>query len=64
MCVCVQLAYQQYLSGQTSESLSTYKKGLQVDETSVQALSGMLLCQIVEGNVTEAQHQLEFLAEV
>jgi tetratricopeptide repeat protein 21B len=41
-----------------------YKKAMSVDETSVTALAGIILCQLLEGHTSEAEHQLEFLAEV
>ena len=35
-----------------------------MDETSIVALAGVIHCQILEGQVGEAEQQLEFLAEV
>ena len=35
-----------------------------MDETSLPALGGIIHCQLAEGHITEAEQQLEFLAEV
>ena len=35
-----------------------------MDNTSVLALAGIIFCQIMEGHISEAEQQLEFLAEV
>ena len=35
-----------------------------MDETSLPALGGIIHCQLAEGHLTEAEQQLEFLAEV
>ena len=59
-----QLAYQQLLGGKIIESLATYKKAFSADETSVAALAGVIHCQLINGQVDEAEQQLEFLAEV
>lgn len=59
-----QLAYQLHLNKQPKDSLVHYKKAMNVDETSVPALAGIIFCQIMEGQTSEAEQQLEFLAEV
>ena len=59
-----QLAYQLRMKGQMRESLQSYKRAFNLDETSVPALAGIIYCQIVEGQLSEAEQQLEFLAEV
>ena len=46
------------------ESLATYKKAFSADETSIEALAGVIHCQIICGEIEEAEQQLEFLAEV
>ena len=52
------------MKGQFRESLQYYKKAFNLDETSVPALAGIIHCQITQGMITEAEQQLEFLAEV
>ena len=63
-CPLYQLGYQLLLNGQLNESLKTYRKAFHMDETSLPALGGIIHCQLAEGHVTEAEQQLEFLAEV
>ena len=60
----MQLGYQLYLSGNLKDSLVEYRRALQADDSSLSALAGIMLCQIMEGDVTEAEQQLEFLTEV
>lgn len=60
----LQLAYQYQLNGQLKESLQTYRKAFNQDETSVSALAGIIYCQITSGQLAEAEQQLEFLNEV
>ena len=52
------------MKGDLKEALIHYKKALNTDESSVVALAGIILCQILEGRLAEAEQQLEFLAEV
>ncbi len=59
-----QLANQQRMKGQVRESLQSYKRAFNVDETSIPALAGIIHCQIIDGQLSEAEQQLEFLAEV
>ena len=61
---CLQLAYERLINGQVREALQTYKKAFNQDETSVAALAGIIHCQILDGQLSEAEQQLEFLAEV
>ncbi len=41
-----------------------YRKAMNTDESSVPALAGVILCQVMDGQLAEAESQLEFLAEV
>ena len=52
------------LNGQLKESLKTYRKAFNMDETSLPALGGIIHCQLIEGQISEAEQQLDFLAEV
>lgn len=51
------------MNGMVRESLQSYKRAFNLDETSVPALAGIIYCQIVDGQLSEAEQQLEFLAE-
>ena len=59
-----QQAYQTGLQGRVREALQSYQKAFNLDETSIKALSGIIHCQVALGQLTEAEQQLEFLAEV
>jgi hypothetical protein len=37
---------------------------MKLDETSVTALTGVIHCQLLEGQLEEAEQQLEFLTEI
>ena len=41
-----------------------YRNAMKLDETSVAALTGIIRCQLVEGQLEDAAQQLEFLKEI
>ncbi|XP_073097695.1 tetratricopeptide repeat protein 21B isoform X1 [Manis javanica] len=59
-----ELGYQMILQGKTKEALKWYKTAMTLDETSICALVGVIRCQLTEGQVQDADQQLEFLSEV
>jgi len=59
-----ELGYQQGLQGNHEAALKSYKQALKVDEGDVQALIGVINCQLMMGKVDEAEQQLEFLNEI
>ncbi|CAL8268669.1 unnamed protein product [Lota lota] len=62
--MATELGYQMVLQGRIKEAMQWYKTAMSLDETSVQALTGMIRCQLMEGQLEEAELQLEFLTEV
>jgi tetratricopeptide repeat protein 21B len=46
------------------EAAKLYKRAMEVDDTSVAALNGTILCQLLEGKLDDAEQQLNFLAEI
>lgn len=44
--------------------MKCYRAAMQVDETSVTALTGIIGCQLQQGHIDEAAQQLEFLQEI
>ncbi|XP_071825631.1 tetratricopeptide repeat protein 21B-like isoform X2 [Apostichopus japonicus] len=56
--------YQLLLQGRTRDAFKCYKNAMKLDETSVVALTGMIRCQLLDGNVEDAEQQLEFLGEI
>ncbi|XP_037004098.2 tetratricopeptide repeat protein 21A isoform X1 [Artibeus jamaicensis] len=62
--VAVELGYLFILQDQVKEASLWYSEAMKLDENSVAALTGIIWCQILEGHLDEAAHQLEFLKEV
>ncbi|KFZ59503.1 Tetratricopeptide repeat protein 21B, partial [Antrostomus carolinensis] len=59
-----ELGYQMILQGKVKEALKWYKTALTLDETSVSALTGIIRCQLIQGQLEDAEQQLEFLKEI
>ena len=52
------------LSGNLVEACEMYHQASNKDETDVAALYGIIHARILEGNLEEADEQLEFLTEI
>uniref|UniRef100_A0A7M4E7J4 Tetratricopeptide repeat domain 21A n=1 Tax=Crocodylus porosus TaxID=8502 RepID=A0A7M4E7J4_CROPO len=59
-----ELGYQLILQGKWKDASVWFGKSIQLDESSVDALTGIIWCQVLEGKFEEAEHQLEFLKEI
>ncbi|XP_029790318.1 tetratricopeptide repeat protein 21B isoform X2 [Suricata suricatta] len=59
-----ELGYQMILQGKVKEALNWYNTAMKLDETSVPALIGVIRCQLLEGQLQDADQQLEFLSEI
>ncbi|XP_027210397.1 tetratricopeptide repeat protein 21B-like isoform X1 [Penaeus vannamei] len=59
-----EVGYQCLLQGRNKEATKYYKNATKLDESSVAALTGIISCQLLEGQVDVAEQQLEFLKEV
>ena len=59
-----ELGSQLLLAGKTREAMKCFRTGMKLDETSVQALTGIIRCQLLDGQIDEAAQQLEFLNEI
>uniref|UniRef100_A0AAQ4RG08 Tetratricopeptide repeat domain 21B n=1 Tax=Gasterosteus aculeatus aculeatus TaxID=481459 RepID=A0AAQ4RG08_GASAC len=59
-----ELGYQMVLQGRVKEAMKWYKTAMALDETSVSALTGIIRCQLIEGQLEDAEQQLEFLTEI
>uniref|UniRef100_A0A8C0BR62 Tetratricopeptide repeat protein 21B n=1 Tax=Buteo japonicus TaxID=224669 RepID=A0A8C0BR62_9AVES len=59
-----ELGYQMILQGKEKEALKWYKTAMTLDETSVSALTGIIRCQLMQGQLEDAEQQLEFLNEI
>ncbi|XP_054978983.1 tetratricopeptide repeat protein 21B [Sorex araneus] len=62
--VASELGHQMILQGKIKEALKWYKTAMTLDETSVSALIGFIRCQLIEGQIQDADQQLEFLSEI
>ncbi|XP_065789098.1 tetratricopeptide repeat protein 21A isoform X2 [Muntiacus reevesi] len=62
--MATELGYLFILQDQVKEASLWYSKAMKLDESSVAALTGIIWCQILDGHLEEAVHQLEFLKEV
>ncbi|XP_034257508.1 tetratricopeptide repeat protein 21A isoform X4 [Pantherophis guttatus] len=59
-----ELGYQLILQGKWKEASGWYRKAIDLDENTVDSLTGIIWCQVLGGKLEEAEQQLEFLKEV
>eukprot|EP00931_Biecheleriopsis_adriatica_P087453 TRINITY_DN61918_c0_g1_i1.p1 TRINITY_DN61918_c0_g1~~TRINITY_DN61918_c0_g1_i1.p1 ORF type:complete len:1362 (+),score=379.50 TRINITY_DN61918_c0_g1_i1:247-4086(+) len=59
-----ELGYQQMLQGDLQKAEQTFHAAVAKDETDVRALYGIINCRVQEGNLDDAEEQLEFLSEI
>ncbi|XP_069791436.1 tetratricopeptide repeat protein 21B isoform X2 [Narcine bancroftii] len=59
-----ELGYQMILQGKTKEAIKWYKTAMSLDETSIPAVTGIIRCQLIEGQLEDAEQQLDFLSEI
>ncbi|XP_019518289.1 PREDICTED: tetratricopeptide repeat protein 21A isoform X2 [Hipposideros armiger] len=62
--MATELGYLFILQDQVKEASLWYSEAMKLDDSSVAALTGSIWCQILDGHLQEAEHQLEFLKEV
>nr|XP_048279598.1 tetratricopeptide repeat protein 21A [Myodes glareolus] len=62
--VATELGYLFILQQQVKEACLWYKEAMKLEENRLAALAGSIWCQILQGQLEEAAHQLEFLREV
>ena len=59
------MAMHQLMSGDEKDALKTFKQAMQIDESSFNALTGIIQCQLLlNQQLEEAAQQLEFLTEI
>lgn len=56
--------YQQELRKEYGSATESYREASKLEETNVQALTGMIRCQIVQGKLEDAEQQLELFRMV
>ncbi|XP_060639450.2 tetratricopeptide repeat protein 21A [Anolis sagrei] len=59
-----ELGYQLILQGNWKEASVWYRKATELDENTIESLTGLIWCQVLGGKLEEAEQQLEFLKEV
>ncbi|KAK7092869.1 tetratricopeptide repeat protein 21B-like [Littorina saxatilis] len=59
-----EMGSQLLMAGKTKDAMKCFRNAMKLDETSVQALTGIIRCQLLEDQVDEAAQQLEFLNEI
>ena len=59
-----ELGFELLLQGRTRDAIKCFRNAMKLDETSVEALTGVIRCQLLEGHIEDASQQLEFLNEI
>ncbi|KAJ6659332.1 hypothetical protein lerEdw1_019203 [Lerista edwardsae] len=59
-----ELGYQLILQGNWKEASTWYTKAVELDENTIDSLTGIIWCLVLGGKLEEAEQQLEFLKEV
>ncbi|EDO49516.1 predicted protein, partial [Nematostella vectensis] len=60
----IELGFQHVLQGKIRDATKAFRAAMKLDETSVPALTGIIRCQLIEGQLEDAEQQLEFLNEI
>ncbi|XP_068790276.1 tetratricopeptide repeat protein 21A [Struthio camelus] len=63
-CFANELGYQLILQEKWKDASIWYRRAMEIDESSIDAMTGIIWCQVLEGKLEEAEHQLEFFKEV
>ncbi|XP_053569759.1 tetratricopeptide repeat protein 21A [Bombina bombina] len=59
-----EFGYQNLLRGNVTEAARWYLAAMKLDESCIEALTGTIWCQTLQGHLEEANQQLDFLHEV
>ncbi|KAK1171978.1 tetratricopeptide repeat protein 21B-like isoform X1 [Acipenser oxyrinchus oxyrinchus] len=62
--IATEVGYLLTLQGNIREAAKWYSNAVNLDGNSLPALAGIIRCQLLEGQLVEAEQQLEFLREV
>ena len=57
-------AHQNSLLGDLRKANNEFKQGASLDDANVQAVTGMIYCQLSAGQLLDAQHQIDFMKEI
>ncbi|XP_012885344.1 PREDICTED: tetratricopeptide repeat protein 21B isoform X1 [Dipodomys ordii] len=61
--IATELGYQMIFQGKVKEAWRWYKTAMTLNETSISAVTGLIRCQLIEGQLEDADQQLEFFSE-
>ncbi|XP_048201260.1 tetratricopeptide repeat protein 21B [Perognathus longimembris pacificus] len=61
--IATELGYQMIFQGKVKEAWKWYKTAMTLNETSISAVTGLIRCQLIEGQLEDADQQLEFFSE-
>ncbi|CAH1774388.1 unnamed protein product [Owenia fusiformis] len=59
-----EMGYEYFIQGKIRDATKCYRNAMKLDETSVQALTGIIQCQLTDNQLEDASQQLEFLNEI
>lgn len=59
-----ELGFQLLLQGKVKDAMKCYRNAMKINDTSVQSLTGIIRCQLIENQLDDAAQQLDFLQEV
>lgn len=62
--LAVELAEENLMINNTKEAYNLFQEAASLDETKMEALTGMIQCRIRQGNIDDAEQQLEFVSEI
>uniref|UniRef100_A0A8C5LIB4 Tetratricopeptide repeat protein 21B n=1 Tax=Jaculus jaculus TaxID=51337 RepID=A0A8C5LIB4_JACJA len=61
--IATELGYQMIFQGKAKEAWNWYKTAMALNETNISAVIGLIRCQLMEGQLQDADQQLEFFSE-
>lgn len=62
--LAVELAEENLMINNVKEAYSLFQEAVSLDETKIEALTGMIQCRIRQGMIDDAEQQLEFVNEI
>ncbi|XP_006977219.1 tetratricopeptide repeat protein 21B isoform X1 [Peromyscus maniculatus bairdii] len=61
--IATELGYQMILQGKVKEAWKWYRTAMTLNESNISAVTGLIRCQLIEGQLQDADQQLEFFSE-
>ena len=57
-------AHERVLLGDLRQANEEFKQGASLDDANVQAVTGMIFCQLSSGQLLDAEQQIDFMKEI